>query len=403
MATKTKRKNSLTKIGKTALCRYDDAECARCGKPITKGVEITKWLSPQGKGAWVHTGCDAVAAPPAPTPEPVVVDVPFADVLPEPAAEFTPEPQAPIIGGCTQEQVHAIAKGHDTTERLIASAKFRVLEDKIADLDKLRQVEIKVELSNGKTHKLKNEVLHPVMDDLLFHAVTLRENVLLVGPTGCGKTYIGEQLARVLKRDFHLIPCSVGLTESGIYGSREPDETGKFGFVPSGYSRGFVNGGVTLWDEIDAIDPNVFLCVNAAFSNGKLCPPKAFGGGVLNRSEEHVNVLTANTFGTGADRVYCGRNQLDAASLNRLTAIEVDYDRDVELKLAVAAGGTEFGTECAARLHKYRSRIDAAKLRRFVTTRDFDRYTKWAKIKGYAYADNRLFTTWNPAEVAKVK
>jgi hypothetical protein len=42
----------------------------------------------------------------------------------------------------------------------------------------------------------------------------------------------------------------------------------------------------------------------------------------------------ANTYGTGADALYVGRNQLDAATLDRFYVVEMDYDRKLEAKLA---------------------------------------------------------------------
>ena len=55
-----------------------------------------------------------------------------------------------------------------------------------------------------------------------------------------------------------------------------------------------------------------------------------------NQYQAHPNfhlVAAANTFGTGANQTYNGRNQLDGASLNRFLPVPVDYDTNIEKSL----------------------------------------------------------------------
>jgi MoxR-like ATPase len=50
--------------------------------------------------------------------------------------------------------------------------------------------------------------------------------------------------------------------------------------------------------------------------------------------EDFRMVATANTFGNGASRQYVGRNQLDAATLDRFTVITWDIDNRIEEAIA---------------------------------------------------------------------
>jgi cobaltochelatase CobS len=45
-------------------------------------------------------------------------------------------------------------------------------------------------------------------------------------------------------------------------------------------------------------------------------------------------IAAANTYGRGADRLYIGRNQLDASTLDRFCTLTWDYDETLERSLA---------------------------------------------------------------------
>src|SRR5262249_40226256 len=156
-----------------------------------------------------------------------------------------------------------------------------------------------------------------------------RRNVLLVGPAGSGKTHLAKQVAQALGLDFAHISCSAGMSEGQLLGRLVPTgEAGRFEYLRSEVVRCYEEGGVFLFDEIAAADSNTLLVINSALANGQMCVPNRPHNPVAVKHPDFVCMAAANTFGTGADRQYVGRNQLDESTLDRfrIGQIEMDYD-----------------------------------------------------------------------------
>jgi len=74
------------------------------------------------------------------------------------------------------------------------------------------------------------------------------------------------------------------------------------------------------------------LTVNAALSNGW----QDFPDGRIRAHKDFRFIASANTNGTGASRTYSGRNQLDAASLDRFACFEMTADGAMTRRLISA-------------------------------------------------------------------
>lgn len=158
-------------------------------------------------------------------------------------------------------------------------------------------------------------------------------NVLLVGPAGSGKSYLGEQLSEVLGRGFGSSSFGPTTPTSKLFGFN--DAHGNFNGTP--YHRCWSEGGVFVGDELDNGHPGLVAELNQALAG----TTAAFACGNVTKHPDHVFIGTANTFGRGPDRQYVGRNILDAATLDRFATVEVTYDEALETALAKAAGGSE--------------------------------------------------------------
>lgn len=174
----------------------------------------------------------------------------------------------------------------------------------------------------GKTHEKFEEVMVKIAAGM---------NILLVGPTGSGKTFLARQIAEALDVPFSMNSMSEGVSESALLGRTLPDKDGNWVYRPAPFVTAYTEGGVHLLDELDAADPNLLVQINAALANGYLSVPYAEQTEPFDKSDRFYVICAANTFGRGADREYVGRNQLDTATLNRYTfgRVFIDYDRDL--------------------------------------------------------------------------
>src|SRR5699024_2303605 len=85
-----------------------------------------------------------------------------------------------------------------------------------------------------------------------------------------------------------------------------------------------------LLDEIDAGNPNVLAALNSALANN-YC---AFPDGMVKRHDNFRVIAAANTFGSGANIVYAGRNPIDGATKDRFVFIDFDIDENMERQIA---------------------------------------------------------------------
>lgn len=194
--------------------------------------------------------------------------------------------------------------------------------------------------------------------------------VLLVGPAGSGKTHLASQVAKALELPFTFNSLSAGCTESHLIGRVLPQADGSWQYQPSPFVRTYRDGGVHLFDEVDAADPNLLVLINAALSNGHLSIPFTDQPPVQ-RHENTCIIAAANTFGFGADAEYVGRNQLDAATLDRysVSTVFIEYDSEMERSLV----GCVLPSSDAKRLLDWgwgvRGVVQKNRLRRIVSTR----------------------------------
>lgn len=167
----------------------------------------------------------------------------------------------------------------------------------------------------GKAHKTFPKLLNVLSQHL---------NVYLVGPAGSGKTYAAKKCAEALGVPFYFTGAIAN--EYKLTGFKNAQGE----YVGTEFRKAYENGGVFLFDEIDASFPQAVLAFNAALANDFMDFPDK-------QVKMHPNfycIAAANTIGQGADRQYVGRNQLDAASLDRFVFIDWEYDENLEISLS---------------------------------------------------------------------
>lgn len=122
------------------------------------------------------------------------------------------------------------------------------------------------------------------------------------------------------------------------------------------WRRVYENGGVFLFDEIDNGHPGIIAELNAALANG-VC---AFPDAMVKRHVDCLIVAAANTYGTGPNRQFVGRNTLDAATLDRFVMVEVGIDEELERELVLAEipGGEEKAEKWLDQVRRYRRNVE---------------------------------------------
>lgn len=291
----------------------------------------------------------------------------------------------------------------DDARSLAANLRNEVaaLRNKLAEVEAATPVKIIIEQPQLKTKVVLEEKTHPVFKRVLRLAAR-RKNIFLPGPTGCGKTHLAAQVAKALKLPFAMVSCSAGMSEGQLNGRLLPvGKGGTFEYVISKFVEHYEKGGVFLMDEMDAADANVLLVVNAALANGHMPVPNRPKKPEATRHKDFICIAAANTWGTGADRMYCGRNQLDGATLDRflIGSCPMDYDEALERSLV----GDD---QLFERLLGYRRNIRANKLQRAMSTRFMlDARDMKAGADGFSdeEIDEAFFSGWRSDEISKVK
>ncbi len=311
--------------------------------------------APRNRDLLAYLERRGVAAPqPGPAPQPDMVN-------PMSPAPTPPEPVTPPPAQWSDQARKA---------RAVAELLAELAGDKAAPLDEDRVIAL------IREHAPKaNEVVHRVqiitatpaeprmLDDKPRHkafpevlaAVGAGINVMLVGPAGAGKTHLADDVAKALSLGFRF----TGALDSPYKLLGFIDAQGRTVRTP--YRETYEHGGVFLFDEIDASTPAALLAFNAGLANGQQDFPDA----CIQRHPDARFIASANTYGRGQDRVYVGRNQLDAASLDRFAVIAMDYDAELETALYGASDWLRY-------VHKVRVAVARLNIRHVVSMRAID-------------------------------
>lgn len=230
------------------------------------------------------------------------------------------------------------------------------------EIKKFPPYKMEIQVNNEPIKQLDGYA-RPELKDALLCAAN-RQNTLMVGPAGCGKTYIARQVAEALGLRFGSISCSSGMSESHLTGWLLPvSDNGRFEYVKSVFVDIYENGGVFLFDEIDAADSNTLLFVNQALANGGFFLPQRYNNPEVKKHKDCIIMAAANTYGTGGNVVYAGRERLDESTLDRFRAgvVQVGYDETLEKNL-VESTILDWGKHI-------RAKITETKLQRVMSTR----------------------------------
>lgn len=245
---------------------------------------------------------------------------------------------------------------------VISAALMNHIESKAVSAEKVRQIvaeelearlprRLVVSITGRQDVELTDD--HFAMPDLLG-LVSNRVNVYMVGPAGSGKTTAARRVSEILGLQLYALSVGPQTSEAKLMGFHNASGD----YVETPVKMAYANGGVLLIDEIDAASPGVLTCINGITSSTHV----RFGAEDIQRHEDFVCIAAANTFGNGGSRVYVGRNQLDAATLDRFAFLDWPYDLKLERRLASNEAWVNY-------IEKVRKGLDDLRIRHVVSPR----------------------------------
>lgn len=295
---------------------------------------------------------------------------PSAPATEEQIPEAQPQPQITdnqvnySMGILEQAVIQLISKTQ--TERIESEIMGQV-QDEVRNFIKSEYGAIERKITtviDGKEFK-PNGCVHKKFDTVLKF-VANNEPVFLTGPAGSGKNHLCKQVAEALGLKFYF--TNAVTQEYKLTGFT--DAMGNY--QPTQFYEAFKNGGLFMLDEMDASIPEVLVILNAAIANRYFDFPAPIG--YVEAHKDFRVIAAGNTTGQGASYEYVGRNQLDAASLDRFALVEIDYDMGIETQMA--QGDMELLHFC----REYRNSALKAGQQVIVSYRAISRLAKMLKI-----------------------
>lgn len=182
------------------------------------------------------------------------------------------------------------------------------------------------------------DTTHEALADILIDISASRTSptpmsVLMVGPAGSGKSTLARNAASALNLKYGEISLNPMLPVTNLLGYLNATGT----YVRTVFRDLWENGGLFLADELDNGHPSTLATLNAALA-AKAGTGIAFPDGMVDRHKDFIFMASANTYGRGPDRIYVGRQQLDAATMDRFVVEEINYDESLEHQICLNTG-----------------------------------------------------------------
>lgn len=262
------------------------------------------------------------------------------------------------IGAGEPEQATPAAAG--MSDRALRALIREIAKQEAEDrLKPVMQTVVVVERA-GVQRSATGDLTHPQFPNLA-RAVVCRDfsgnrlNVLLVGPTGTGKSFACKQLADALGLPFFF--QSQADESFALVGYERVN--GSMKYTP--FVTAFRDGGVCLLDELDRYSPKALTALNAALANGRMTLDN---GEVINRHDDFICVGAANTTGMGATHDFTAAEKLDLSTISRFS-VRLDWAvcEDTENKIAAAkADDADLARHWLAEIRKVRAACDRLSL-----------------------------------------
>ncbi|AOZ11111.1 hypothetical protein BKK80_34695 (plasmid) [Cupriavidus malaysiensis] len=164
---------------------------------------------------------------------------------------------------------------------------------------------------------------------ILWEGGEVGRNLMIGGPTGCGKSSLIEQFCARLNRPLYRFACHGGMLFTDLTGQMTIRADGSTGFVYGPLPRAMREGAVLLLDEGNMAPPKVVGALNTVLDDGPLFLPET--GELIQPSPRFRVVATGNAISHGMDAVhYRGTERQNIAYLLRYLQFQTSYKTATE-------------------------------------------------------------------------
>lgn len=186
-------------------------------------------------------------------------------------------------------------------------------------------------------------------------ALANQYNLLVEGPTGCGKTMMFRAFAAKKRMRFGFVQCNIGVEPSQFFGRLLPRPDGTFHWVDGIVTDFLKNGGILLFNEINFLPDKISTALFSLFDERRNITLLDNNNEVVEAGPQPL-LLAAD-----CNPEYLGTRPLNQAFRNRFAIKSVwDYDRNIEKKLVLCdplldlafkiRGSEEIETPCSTNM-----------------------------------------------------
>jgi hypothetical protein len=174
-------------------------------------------------------------------------------------------------------------------------------------------------------------------------ALAEKMNVLIEGPTGCGKTHATYAWGAKNRKPVASVPSNIGIEPSQMFGKYKPAEGGGFVWQDGPVTHVVRNGGVLLINEINFMPDRIATVMYGLLDSRRTITLLDHDGEVIHAHDDLLIVGDMNPD-------YAGTRPLNAAWRNRF-AIQMawDYDPVIEKKLVKSMALMDFAAQVRKR------------------------------------------------------